>query len=240
VPARRLGWRDFSNPASLAAGSAGESVPLGRIPPSCLIGCNAHTAPRGGLYIRRSGPQTRLGAARKSCADTTSSVGLSISFSALHVSRGAFSPRMNSSPRKPAARESLPPGEASDPTAPRKNDDRSTPNNTPGACPAKPTNLRKVEGLNHSGTMCLHQHSTSRLREFQTGIIWASGSKRRRSFGSLVTMASRRSLATITTEASITSAKLAAPHSSPHERARCSSRGTISTSSLRRNRAKVT
>src|SRR5690348_377730 len=36
---------------------------------------------------------------------------------------------------------------------------------------------------------------TRRAAHFQTGIIWAVGSRRRRSAGSLVTMGSRRSLA---------------------------------------------
>jgi hypothetical protein len=76
--------------------------------------------------------------------------------------------------------------------------------------------------------------------KFYTGIIWAAGSKRRRSFGSLVTMGSRRSLAMITTDASITSGELVAPQSSPQARVSCSSRGTIATSSLRKNRDKVT
>src|SRR5690242_3476686 len=38
-------------------------------------------------------------------------------------------------------------------------------------------------------------------RQFYRGIIWAAGSRRRRSVGSLVTMGSRRSLAMITTDA---------------------------------------
>ena len=76
--------------------------------------------------------------------------------------------------------------------------------------------------------------------EDQTEIIRAAGSSRRRLFGSLVTMASRRSRAWITTDASITSDVLVAPQSSPQERATCSSRAITSTSSLRRNRANAT
>jgi hypothetical protein len=56
-------------------------------------------------------------------------------------------------------------------------------------------------------------------REFQIGMIWAPGSRRLRSSGSLVTMGSRRSLARITTEASTISRELAAPQSSPQEHA---------------------
>lgn len=86
----------------------------------------------------------------------------------------------------------------------------------------------------------LRATSARRLPKIYTVIIWAAGSRRRRSPGSLVTMRSCRSLAIITTDASITSEAPAAPQSSPQERASCSSRGTISTSSLRNNRAKVT
>ena len=65
------------------------------------------------------------------------------------------------------------------------------------------------------------------------------GSRRLRSSASPVTIASSRSRATITTDASMTSAVPLWPQSSPQARERCSSSGTIRTSSAARKRAKV-
>src|SRR6266851_4055961 len=77
-------------------------------------------------------------------------------------------------------------------------------------------------------------------REVYIAMIGAAGSRRRRSDGSLVMIGSCRSLARITTDASIISDVLVAPQSSPQERASCASSGIISTSSLLKNRPNVT
>src|SRR5262249_25221042 len=73
----------------------------------------------------------------------------------------------------------------------------------------------------------LEPDARGRSWRFQTGMMWPAGSRRRRSSGSLVMIASPRDLARITTDASMISEVFEAPQSSPQERASSSSSGII-------------